>query len=71
MADIVVDPLYWDDAYPIALALRDLYPLTDPGSIEQEVLHGWVVSLRDFVDDPAVRRSDWLEQIQAEWLELT
>lgn len=71
MADTVVDPLYWDDAYPIALALRATFPMIDPCKIEQDILYGWVISLRDFVDDPTVRRSDWLELIQAEWIELT
>lgn len=70
MAGTVIDPLYWDDSYPIALLLRDMYPDVDPVEIDQDVLHGWVVSLRPFADDPAAERGEWLEQIQAEWIEL-
>ena len=70
MSDAVTDPLYWDDAYPIALALKAAHMDVDPGDIEASILHGWVIVLRDFADDPAVMRSEWLQQIQAEWIEL-
>ncbi len=64
------DPLYWDDAYPIALSLKAAHPDVDPTAIEHCVLHEWVIKLEGFADDPAVMRDDWLEQIQAEWVEL-
>jgi FeS assembly protein IscX len=64
------DPLYWDDAYPIALLLKAAHPDTDPTAIEQHILCEWVVALQGFVDDPALARSEWLEHIQAEWVEL-
>ncbi len=66
----VIDPLYWDDAYPIALALKIAHPGVDPMDVELSVLHEWVVALRDFADEPQVMRIEWLDQIQAEWIEL-
>lgn len=70
MAGFTHDPLYWDDAYPIALLLKAAHPDVDPTLVEHRVLHGWVISLEGFADDPAVVLADWLEQIQAEWVEL-
>ncbi|MCL5997857.1 MAG: Fe-S cluster assembly protein IscX [Chloroflexi bacterium] len=64
------DPLYWDDAYPIALVLKAAHPDTDPTAIDHHILHEWVIRLEGFVDDPQVVRAEWLEQIQAEWVEL-
>ncbi|MCL5275278.1 MAG: Fe-S cluster assembly protein IscX [Chloroflexi bacterium] len=70
MAGSARDPLYWDDAYPIALVLRAAHPDVDPISVELRVLFEWVVGLEDFADDPALTSSEWLERIQAEWIEL-
>ncbi len=64
------DPLYWDDAYPIALSLRAAHPDVDPIAINHRVLHEWVVRLEAFADDPNVDYVDWLERIQAEWVEI-
>lgn len=62
-------PLYWDDAYPIALALRAAHPEVDPLSVDRETLHRWVVALPDFEDDPRLKDPLRLEEIQREWLE--
>ena len=70
MAGSARDPLYWDDAYPIALVLRAAHPDVDPISVELGVLFEWVVGLESFADDPALPSSEWLERIQAEWIEL-
>ena len=70
MAGSEHDPLYWDDAYPIALVLRAVHPDVDPTELDSQLLHAWVVGLEGFADDPAVMRVEWLEQIQAEWVEL-
>ena len=70
MAGSKHDPLYWDDAYPIALVLKAAHPGLDPTEIDRQTLHSWVVRLEGFADDPAVISVDWLEQIQAEWVEL-
>jgi FeS assembly protein IscX len=64
------DPLYWDDAYPIALLLKAAHPGTDPIAIDYRVLHGWVIGLEGFADDPKVMYVGWLERIQAEWVEI-
>ena len=70
MADVPLDPLYWDDAYPIALRLKAAHPDVDPIAVEQRRLHEWVTTLAAFADDPQVMRADWLEQILAEWVEI-
>ncbi len=64
------DPLYWDDAYPIALLLKAAHPDADPIAIDHHVLHQWVIGLEGFADDPHVMYVDWLERIQAEWVEI-
>ena len=66
----MADPIYWDDAYPIALSLRQLHPQIDPLAVPVEVLRDWVVALDGFSDDPKALPIDCLEQIQAEWVEV-
>ena len=70
MAGSEHDPLYWDDAYAIALVLNTAHPVQDPTEIDFHVLRDWVIRLEGFADDPALMRVEWLEQIQAEWVEL-
>lgn len=66
------DPVYWDDAYPIALLLRAAHPdVADPATIETRTLHAWVIALDAFADDRAAMPVEWLEQILVEWVELT
>ena len=60
---------YWDDAYPIAQALRAAYPGVDPLSVDWDTLHRWVVALPGFADDPRLKDPVRLEEIQREWLE--
>ncbi|MCS6773788.1 MAG: Fe-S cluster assembly protein IscX [Anaerolineae bacterium] len=67
----MASPLYWDDAYPIALALNQRYPeVEDPTEVSLGVLHRWVVQLEGFSDDPQRPAVEWLEDIQTEWVEL-
>ena len=70
MAGTTHDPLYWDDAYPIALLLKAAHPEVDPTALDHRVLHEWVIGLEGFADDPAVIYVEWLERIQAEWVEI-
>lgn len=70
MAGTIHDPLYWDDAYPIALLLKAAHPEVDPTELDYHVLHGWVIGLEAFADDPKVIYVEWLERIQAEWVEI-
>ena len=64
------NPLYWDDAYPIALLLKQMHPEIDPLSVAVDALEAWVTGLADFADDPNDARGAWLEEIQREWVEL-
>jgi FeS assembly protein IscX len=65
------DPVYWDDAYPIALLLRAAHPdVADPSLVETGVLHAWVIALDAFADDRAIMPAEWLAQILVEWVEL-
>ncbi len=66
----VSDPIYWDDAYPIALLLRQTRPIEDPLSVSLEQLRDWVVELAGFSDDRDALPVDCLEQILSEWVEL-
>ena len=70
MAGSLRDPLYWDDAYPIALELKAAHPEVDPTDVAHRVLHEWVITLEGFADDPTMVRKSWLQHIQAEWVEL-
>jgi FeS assembly protein IscX len=64
------DPLYWEDPYPIALALKHLYPTTDPTEISLETLQHWVIALKEFADDKEAMPIERLEEIQVEWIEI-
>ena len=64
------DPLYWDDPYPIALALKQLHPEIDPTTIAPETLQKWVVTLDEFADNKDEMPIERLEEIQVEWIEI-
>jgi FeS assembly protein IscX len=64
-----MDPLYWDDAYAVALALMERHPQVDPLGVDWETLHHWVTELPDFSDDPDFVHRGWLRDIQKEWYE--
>jgi FeS assembly protein IscX len=66
----MADPIYWDDAYPIALLLKQEHPDADPASVDLTELQRWVIHLDDFADDGSIVQREWLEQIQVEWVEL-
>lgn len=66
----MADPLYWDDAYPIALLLKQAHPDADPAGVDLTELQSWVTYLEDLADDGGVIQREWLEQIQVEWVEL-
>lgn len=65
----MADPVYWDDAYPIALLLKRAHPDADPASVDLNELQNWVTRLEDFADDAEAQR-EWLEHIQVEWVDL-
>jgi FeS assembly protein IscX len=64
-----MDPLYWDDAYAIALALLERHPRVDPLDLDLEIIYQWVIELSDFADEPALKHRGWLRDIQKEWYE--
>jgi FeS assembly protein IscX len=66
----VPEPVYWDDAYPIALLLRDTRPDSDPLTVSLDVLRSWVLEIKAFSDDPELYPVECLEEIQREWVEL-
>ncbi|MBM3748067.1 MAG: Fe-S cluster assembly protein IscX [Acidobacteria bacterium] len=57
----------WDDAEDIALALRGKFPQQDPLHVRFTDLHGWVIELEGFDDDPAASSEGKLEAIQMAW----
>ena len=66
----MADPVYSDDAYPIALLLKEAHPDADPAAMGLDELQNWVIRLEDFADDSDAVQREWLEQIQVEWVEL-
>ena len=59
----------WLDSRDIAIALADKYPDTDPARVNFVDLHGWVLALEGFDDDPNRSGEKILEAIQAAWIE--
>ncbi|MGQ9815621.1 MAG: Fe-S cluster assembly protein IscX [Candidatus Roseilinea sp.] len=70
MASSGADPIYWDDAYPIALLLKANHPDVEPLDVEHATLRQWVIALPGFSDDPDMVCTEWLDDIQCEWLEI-
>ncbi len=70
MARSGADPIYWDDAYPIALLLKACHPDAEPLQVDYATLRQWVIALPGFSDDPDMARTEWLDDIQCEWLEI-
>jgi FeS assembly protein IscX len=66
----MADPVYWDDAYPIALLLKEAHPDADPAVVDLNELQNWVMRLEGFADDGGAVQREWLEHIQVEWVEL-
>lgn len=64
-----MEKVYWDDPYPIALALIERHPGVDPLSVDWATLHSWVIDLPQFADDKSIASVSLLEDIQQEWYE--
>jgi len=64
------NPLFWDDAYPIALLLKRQHSAEDPLALDDVALRSRVIGLADFADDPDGAQATWLEDIRREWVEL-
>lgn len=58
----------WTDVQEIAIALTDAHPAIDPRTVRFTDLHGWVMALDGFDDDPKRAGEKVLEAIQAAWI---
>lgn len=61
--------LKWTDVQEIAIQLTDLYPDTDPLTINFVELRDKVMSLPEFSDTPDRCGEKVLEAIQSNWIE--
>ena len=59
----------WTDAEDIGIALTELFPEIDPLSVRFTDLHGKVLALDGFDDDPKGSNEPKLEAIQMAWYE--
>ena len=61
--------LKWTDSLEIAIQLDEAHPDVDPQQVRFTDLHGWVVALDEFDDDPQKSNEKILEAIQMLWIE--
>jgi len=59
--------LTWDDAEDIGILLSEEHPETDPLAVRFTDLHGLVIALPEFKDDPKKSTEGKLEAIQMAW----
>ncbi len=59
----------WTDSLDIAIELAEAHPEIDPRTIRFTDLHGWVMELPDFDDDPDHSGEKILEAIQMAWID--
>jgi FeS assembly protein IscX len=59
----------WTDTLEIAIALDEAHPDVDPTSVRFTDLHGWVLALPEFDDDPKRSGEKILEAIQQAWID--
>lgn len=59
----------WTDTLDIAIELAEAHPEIDPRVIRFTDLHGWVMELPDFDDDPNHSGEKILEAIQMAWID--
>ena len=59
----------WTDTLDIAIELSEKYPEVDPKYIRFTDLHGWVLALDGFDDDPNRSGEKILEAIQMAWID--
>jgi len=61
--------IYWNDAEEIGIQLQEKYPDMDPLTVRFTDLHGYVIGLEGFADDPQKSNEGKLEAIQMAWHE--
>jgi FeS assembly protein IscX len=59
----------WTDSLDIAIELAEAHPEIDPRTIRFTDLHGWVMELPDFEDNPEHSGEKILEAIQMAWID--
>lgn len=59
----------WTDSLDIAIELAEAHPEIDPRVIRFTDLHGWVMELPEFDDDPNHSGEKILEAIQMAWID--
>jgi FeS assembly protein IscX len=59
----------WTDSLEIAIELTEAHPEIDPRTIRFTDLHGWVMELPEFDDDPEHSGEKILEAIQMAWID--
>lgn len=59
----------WTDTLDIAIELAEAHPEIDPRTIRFTDLHGWVMELPEFDDDPNHSGEKILEAIQMAWID--
>jgi FeS assembly protein IscX len=59
----------WTDSLEIAIELAEAHPEIDPRTIRFTDLHGWVMELPEFEDDPEHSGEKILEAIQMAWID--
>ena len=67
----MIDELYWDSTYAIALALIQHHPDLDPEDVGLEEMAELIEDLPGFSDDPALATERILLDIQIVWYEET
>ena len=61
--------LKWQNTEEIAIRLVEEHPDADPLTIRFTDMHGWIVALPEFSDDPKKSNQKILESIHIAWHE--
>lgn len=65
----MVNSLYWDSVYEIALALKSQFPNEDLEKTSLHEIFEKTIALANFHDDPILANDDILAAIFQEWYE--
>jgi FeS assembly protein IscX len=69
MVNSAFNRLYWDSYYEIVLNLIATHPDVDFDRVGLAELHGWIIALPGFDDDPNMATDDILDEILCQWYE--
>ena len=65
----MMDDLFWDATYAIAMVLMEKYPTIDIETVGLEQLNSMILALPAFYDDPRLVTNQILLDIQTIWYE--